>query len=276
MCRIGTRRRTANFSSSWVYSAAESAGMESRAGTEPGACKPPLGELPPVPLPIHLHLSWQRPALHPSLGALLSPIGSRAHLPSSFRDGKAETLKWSSRIQFSLVNWASACTRLRGGERLTPCPAVPPGLRRRLLMMFFLPGCRNPLRGAGRELGLPWGERFRAERRWYISLTGNTAPRAGGSGRPRGDAHHPRATDHRFRGTQPVLPGQNSHLCFVAAKTHPRPTTGYRNATPSRADRNPSLLAQVEGSVMGVSRIAKHPRIPKGLFPNPCKGKPKA
>lgn len=130
--------------------------MGSVGGTEPGSCEQSLGELPPVPLPIHLHLNWQCPVLHPSLGAFLSRIGSRAHLRSSFHDRKARTLKWSSQIQFSLVNWASACTRLGRGERLTRCPGVPPRLCHRLLMMFCM--LHKPASGAGSELGLPGGE----------------------------------------------------------------------------------------------------------------------
>ena len=124
--------------------------MDRVAGTEPASCQQLVGELPPMPLPIHLHLSWQCPALHPSLGAFLSRIGSRAHPRSRCRDRKARTLKWSSQIQFSLVNWASACTRFCRGERLTRWPGVPPRLCHRLLMMF---ACCTSLRG---ELGVSW------------------------------------------------------------------------------------------------------------------------
>lgn len=137
----------------------------------------------------------------------------------------------------------------------------------------FFAWLREPTSGSREGAGAALGGEIRSREETVRQPDGELGT---SRGRLRGDAHHPRAANHGFRGTQPVLPWQNSHLRFAAAKTHPRPTTGYRNATPSRADTNPSLLAQVEGGVMGVSRIAKHPHIPKGLFPNPCKGKPKA
>lgn len=84
---------------------------------------------------------------------------------------KARTLKWSSQIQFSLANWASVCTRLRGGERPARCPFVLLALCHRLIMMVL---CVAQALGARTELGL-LGERFMANRSHSACPTGSSA-----------------------------------------------------------------------------------------------------
>lgn len=230
--------------------------MDSTAGMEPGWWEQLLGELPPntsssPPAP---------PGVPALLGVFRSRTGSRAHPCSGSHRRKARTLKWNSQIQFSLANWASAHTRLRGGERPARCSDVPPGLRRRPIMMVFVCGTRVGSRDRARAAG----GAIRGQEEPLCPPHGEL-----GTLQPLSDANRPPC--------QPQLPAHPASLQKIHTYNSAAARAGTgTSVTPVQPLVYVSKYIDLDANSMGVSRISKHLHIYKGVFLNMCKWKPSA
>lgn len=92
-----------------------------------------LGELPPTPLPTHLHPNWQHPELHPSLGA----FGAASAAMEVLMEAKAGTLK-DPKPNFHLwvePRLVAGCEEVKGDT----VPRVPPRLGHLPLTMSCSP-----------------------------------------------------------------------------------------------------------------------------------------